>query len=244
MERVIESLRRVRVPTPETRVEDYPHQFSGGMRQRVVGAIAIACQPKLLIADEATTALDATIQAQYLDLLRGLQRGTRSRASVHHARFRNRCADVRRCRRHVCGPHRRAGRRARDLQSAGASLHDGFARGRRRRSTVASTRLYAIPGTPSSGYDDAPGCPFAPRCTFAQSALPCRKAAARPRSTPDHTAECWRASRSLWREHSRNRSDGRPLRRASEGAMSHELGAKPCQHRYSRPRERANAAGR
>ena len=72
--KVIESLRRVRVSTPEARVRDYPHQFSGGMRQRVVGAIAIACQPKLLIADEATTALDTTIQAQYLDLLRALQR--------------------------------------------------------------------------------------------------------------------------------------------------------------------------
>src|SRR5262249_35926479 len=72
--KVIESLRRVRVAAPEDRVRDYPHQFSGGMRQRVVGAIAIACQPKLLIADEATTALDTTIQAQYLDLLRTLQR--------------------------------------------------------------------------------------------------------------------------------------------------------------------------
>jgi len=74
LDAVIESLRRVRVPAPETRMKDYPHQFSGGMRQRVVGAIAIACRPKLLIADEATTALDATIQAQYLALLRSLQR--------------------------------------------------------------------------------------------------------------------------------------------------------------------------
>src|SRR6185312_5633819 len=71
--KVIESLRRVRVSAPEHRVRDYPHQFTGGMRQRVVGAIAIACQPKLLIADEATTALDTTIQAQYLELLRTLQ---------------------------------------------------------------------------------------------------------------------------------------------------------------------------
>jgi oligopeptide/dipeptide ABC transporter ATP-binding protein len=67
-------LRAVRIPAPEARVREYPHQMSGGMRQRIVGAIAISCEPKLLIADEPTTSLDLTIQAQYLNLLRDIQR--------------------------------------------------------------------------------------------------------------------------------------------------------------------------
>jgi oligopeptide/dipeptide ABC transporter ATP-binding protein len=71
--RVIDMLKQVRIPSPETRVRDYPHQMSGGMKQRVVGAISISCHPHLLIADEPTTSLDVTIQAQYLQLLKDLQ---------------------------------------------------------------------------------------------------------------------------------------------------------------------------
>ncbi|MFL5270130.1 MAG: ABC transporter ATP-binding protein [Stellaceae bacterium] len=67
-------LKAVRIPSPETRVTQYPHEMSGGMRQRIVGAIGISCEPRLLIADEPTTSLDLTIQAQYLALLRDLQR--------------------------------------------------------------------------------------------------------------------------------------------------------------------------
>jgi oligopeptide/dipeptide ABC transporter ATP-binding protein len=73
-EKAKEMLALVKIPLPEVRVMEYPHQMSGGMRQRIVGAMALSCQPKLLIADEPTTALDVTIQAQFLQLLKSIQR--------------------------------------------------------------------------------------------------------------------------------------------------------------------------
>ncbi|MFC1920051.1 ABC transporter ATP-binding protein, partial [Chloroflexota bacterium] len=76
-ERVVSILRKVEIPSPEVRIHDFPHQLSGGMRQRVVGAIAFSCEPQVLIADEPTTSLDVTVQLQYLKLLKDVQAQTR-----------------------------------------------------------------------------------------------------------------------------------------------------------------------
>ena len=84
----------VRIPSPAKRMREYPHQMSGGMRQRIVGAIAMAGGPKLIIADEPTTNLDVTIQAQYLDLLKDLQQTNRRRDHLRHPQSRHR--------RHAC----------------------------------------------------------------------------------------------------------------------------------------------
>ncbi len=191
LDAVIASLRQVRVPAPEVRRRDYPHQFSGGMRQRVVGAIAIACKPRLLIADEATTALDATIQAQYLALLRDLQRdldlavlfithdfGIVAKMCDHVAvMYAGRIveyADVRTIFQRAAHPYTRA------LLEAVPKVDTRV------------DRLYAIPGTPATGYARPPGCAFAERCAVAlercrQEAPPAVEVA------PGHRAECWRA---------------------------------------------------
>ncbi|MGE3711813.1 MAG: ABC transporter ATP-binding protein [Hyphomicrobiaceae bacterium] len=191
MAQVIDSLTKVRVSSPESRVKDYPHQFSGGMRQRVVGAIAIACKPQLLIADEATTALDATIQAQYLHLLRSLQieLGLALLFITHDFGIvAKMCDDV-------------------AVMYAGRIVEHSGVRETFNRPAHPYTlalleavpkvdsrvdRLYAIPGVATGGYVEHTGCPFAPRCSVA---LPqCHSA--KPPSievAAGHLSECWRA---------------------------------------------------
>ena len=98
------------------RMREYPHQMSGGMRQRIVGAIALAGGPKLIIADEPTTNLDVTIQAQYLDLLARIAGADRGRDHLRHAQSRDRRAHVRQARGHVCRQDRRGRQRAPAVQ--------------------------------------------------------------------------------------------------------------------------------
>ncbi len=127
-ERVRHLLRAVRIPSPEWRMRDYPHQMSGGMRQRIVGAIALAGGPSLVIADEPTTNLDVTIQSQYLDLLKDIQRETGVALIFVTHNLGIVAKDVRPGRRDVRGEDRRAGAGAGALRRPQASVHPGLAR--------------------------------------------------------------------------------------------------------------------
>lgn len=161
--RVEEMLRLVRIPAPERRVHDYPHQMSGGMRQRIVGAIALACQPELLIADEPTTSLDVTIQLQFLALLKDVQRQLDlamiiithdfgivaricHRVAVMYAGRIVEAADVRTLFRNPAHPYTVA--LLQSLPRLGAE----------------AGRLFTIGGQPPDLRHLPPGCSFAPRC--------------------------------------------------------------------------------
>lgn len=191
IDEVIASLHHVRMPSPETRMVDYPHQFSGGMRQRVVGAVAIACKPRLLIADEATTALDATIQAQYLSLLRSLQRELNLACLFITHDFgivAQMCDDV---------AVMYAGRIVehaevqeifnRPSHPYTISLFEAVPKIDRR-----ADRLYAIPGSSTGGYAERVGCPFADRCAWALPKCHVERPPA-VEVAPGHASECWRA---------------------------------------------------
>jgi oligopeptide/dipeptide ABC transporter ATP-binding protein len=161
--RAIELLARVGIASPERRLEQYPHQFSGGMRQRVMIAMALACNPRLLIADEPTTALDVTIQAQLLDLLSDLRRETGMAVLLitHNmgviAEFADRVMVMYAGRIAEEGPveslfdHPRHPYTRGLLGSTPTLLHD-------------ATRLPVIPGQLPALSAPPPGCRFAPRC--------------------------------------------------------------------------------
>ena len=191
LDRAIEMLRLVRIPTPERRVKDYPHQFSGGMRQRVMIAIALACKPRLLIADEPTTALDVTIQAQILDLLAELKREMGMAVMLIT---------------HAMGVVAEVAQRV-VVMYAGkvveeATVADLFARPRHpytqglirsipRIDTAAThkVRLEAIPGTVPKLIEPAEGCRFAGRCKYAVAA--CLQATPPLRAVgPGHRVAC------------------------------------------------------
>src|SRR5262245_52783313 len=188
--RAIDALKQVRLAAPERRVRDYPHQISGGMKQRVVGAIAISSEPGVIIADEPTTSLDVTIQAQYLKLLRDIQEETNlalifithdfgivakmcDRVMVMYAGRAVESGPVRQIFNHPSHPYTQA-----LLRSVPTMDED-------------VERLASISGQPPALWDLPEGCRFAARCEFADDR--CRREY--PPSfivSEGHTADCWR----------------------------------------------------
>jgi peptide/nickel transport system ATP-binding protein len=190
LDKAVEMLRLVHIPNPERRVRDYPHQFSGGMRQRVMIAMALSCNPQLLIADEPTTALDVTIQAQTLELLTELK-----------GRFGMAVMLIT----HAMGVVAETAQRV-AVMYAGKVVEEApvgelFSRPRhpytqglirsipRIDKAGRKTRLAAIAGVVPSLIDPAPGCRFAPRCPFA---MPVCTAATPPlrKIGPNHKVAC------------------------------------------------------
>jgi len=187
--RTVEMFERVGIPAPEQRVDEYPHQLSGGMRQRVMIAMALSCNPRLLIADEATTALDVTIQAQILDLLRGLQHergmsmlmithdlgivaGSADRVAVMYASRIVEMADVEPLYARPLHPYTIG------LFGALPSLH-----GQR-------GSLRTIPGTVPSPMDFPAGCKFHPRCSRATGRCTTDEPVLEE-IEPDRRVACW-----------------------------------------------------
>jgi len=186
----VAALRRVEIAAPESRIGQYPHQMSGGMKQRVVGAIAMAGAPRVLIADEPTTALDVTIQLQYLKLLKRLQADTgMAILFITHdfgvvARLCDRVAVMYAGRIIEVGSVREVFERPAHPYTKALIASVPKMTGRQ-------GRLTTIEGQPPSLLDLPIGCRFAPRCGEAFDR--CRDAYPQTRDTgQDHTAACWR----------------------------------------------------
>lgn len=169
-------LQEVGIPNPESRMKQYPHEFSGGMRQRVLIAMALSCEPKLLIADEATTALDATIQAQILDLLRDIREkhGTSILLITHDMGvMASLCSRL-----YVMygGKIMESGTVEEIFYQSHHPYTKALLQAIPERSLEQGTRISAIKGNPPSLWHLPVGCPFAPRCSEAmklcQTALP------------------------------------------------------------------------
>ena len=190
MHEAVDALRRVDIAAPEQRLGQFPHQMSGGMKQRVVGAIAMSRHPEVLIADEPTTALDVTIQLQYLKLLKRLQQETQlAILFITHdfgvvARMCDRVAVMYAGRIVECGPVDQVFDNPSHpyTQALIASVP---------KMTETAQRLYTIEGQPPSLMDLPAGCRFAPRCPYADTR--CRDVYPDTCTVgPRHTADCWR----------------------------------------------------
>jgi peptide/nickel transport system ATP-binding protein len=190
-ERALAMLRKVRIPAPEQRFDEHPHKLSGGMRQRAMIAMALACDPRLLIADEPTTALDVTIQAQILDLIRTLQHesGTAVILITHDLGVVAEVADE------VVVMY--AGRvveqaSVQDLFDAPQHPYTVGLLGSIPRLDAERTRLASIEGQVPSPLQRPAGCSFADRCPFADAH--CRSVAPDLREVAvKHLAACWKA---------------------------------------------------
>jgi oligopeptide/dipeptide ABC transporter ATP-binding protein len=190
--RVLEALARLRIPAADTRLHHYQHQLSGGMRQRVSSAIGLSCEPRLLIADEPTTALDVTIQAQYLDLLKDVQRTTGVAVILVTHDFGIVAANADRVAVMYAGRIVEMGSTLQVFDRPGHPYTRALLRclpdiqlGRQ--------RLVEIGGQPPDLARLPPGCPFAPRCPDRQ---PICAEAYPPRVTLEdgHEAHCWMTS--------------------------------------------------
>lgn len=185
----IELLRLVGIPEPEQRYKQYPHQFSGGMRQRVVIAIALAANPKLIIADEPTTALDVTVQAQILALMENLVRrfGSALILITHDLAVVSEMTD--RVAVMYCGRVVEEGPTRELVHNPFHPYTKGLLESIPRLSGERSRRLPQIPGMVPSLFDLPPGCSFAPRCGYATEL--CRKEAPRMRAVaPGRKVSC------------------------------------------------------
>src|SRR5678816_4584620 len=191
--RAIELLGMVGIPDPARRLGQYPHQFSGGMRQRMMIAMALACEPALILADEPTTALDVTIQAQILELMRDLSRrlGAAMLIITHNLGVVARYAD--RVNVMYAGKIIERGT-ARELYANPRHPYTlGLLRSVPRLDEPRRGRLAPIDGQPPDLSRLPPGCSFAPRCSFVVDH--CR--VERPELelvAPDHLSACWVAS--------------------------------------------------
>jgi peptide/nickel transport system ATP-binding protein len=196
-DRALDMLRLVQIPEPERRLSQYPHELSGGMRQRVMIAMALACDPKLLIADEPTTALDVTIQAQILDIVRGLS-GRLGMATIlitHDlgvvAEMAERVLVMYAGRKVEEAPVRALLRRPRHPYTAG--LLGAVPKLGSSVTGEPVPKLAEIKGTVPSLREPIRGCAFAPRCTLAYDT--CRREAPPLDAVGEgHVSACWRAA--------------------------------------------------